>query len=91
MQKWERVKNRFDEEIIQYKLSDECIERFGKEECEKGISINGVILTLEWKTLANVQDKLSKNLYSESNKDGFVDSRIYVPNEKRIIKENIKP
>ena len=88
MSKWEKSISFKNIPDWQYKLSTAAIEQFGEEECNKGISISGVNLNLNWKNFNFNQERLKDSLYSESKSNGLVDSR-RVNRDKNIVTEEL--
>lgn len=89
MQSWEGTKMYDEDPINQYKLSKKAIKDLGESECKKGIGVNGITLTLDWKSIRNVEDKVRDFLVKHKGKEGLVDMRIYMPNSKKIIETYI--
>jgi hypothetical protein len=89
-QKWESTTTKDQQPHYQYRLSKSCIEQFGLEECEKGVSVGGVNLTLNWKTLINAESKLRDFLVKNKGESGMVDLKIYYPNSEKPTMEYSK-
>lgn len=91
MSKWDKTIRIDDVPVHMYRLNSLAIETYGKEECNKGISVNGIILTSEWKTFLDKQGRLSKFVYNkETNKEGYLDWKSFKKSENKILEQCIR-
>jgi hypothetical protein len=90
MNKWERTYTKGDMPLYMYKISEFMVNKFGKVTCEKGISVEGVILKNSWTTFDKEQRGLNDLLYNkEKEGKGYIDYRVFVSNTNKVIKESI--
>lgn len=90
MNKWERTYTKGDMPLYMYKISDFMVDKFGKQVCEKGISVEGVILKNSWTTFDKEQTVFKELLYDkEKEGKGYIDYRVFVSNTNTVIKESI--
>jgi hypothetical protein len=90
MNKWERTYTKGDMPLYMYKISEFMVNKFGVKTCEKGISVEGVILKNSWTTFDKEQKALNDLLY-DTNKEGkgYIDYRVFVSNTNKVIKESV--
>lgn len=90
MNRWERTYTKGDMPLYMYKISDFMVDKFGKQVCEKGISVEGVILKNSWTTFDKEQTVFKELLYDkEKEGKGYIDYRVFVSNTNTVIKESI--
>ena len=90
MNKWERTYTKGDMPLYMYKISEFMVNKFGKDTCEKGISVEGVILKNSWTTFDKEQRGLNDLLYNkEKEGKGYIDYKIYITNTNKVIKESV--
>lgn len=90
MNKWERTYTKGDMPLFMYKISDFMVDKFGKEVCEKGISVEGVILKNSWTTFDKEQTVFKELLYDkEKQGKGYIDYRVFISNTNSVIKESV--
>lgn len=90
MNKWERTYTKGDMPLYMYKISDFMVDKFGKQVCERGISVEGVILKNSWTTFDKEQTVFKELLYDkEKEGKGYIDYRVFVSNTNTVIKESI--
>ena len=90
MNKWERTYTKGDMPLYMYKISEFMVNKFGKTNCEKGISVEGIVLRDSWTTFEKEQRNLNDLLYDkDKNGKGYIDYRIYITNTNNVVKESI--
>lgn len=89
MTKWHKEIKLDDAPIYMYKLNKKVYEKFNKDECKKGILVEGTKLTFEWQSFKDRKPKLDKFLYNQESKQGFVDFKEFKVAENKVIRENI--
>lgn len=90
MNRWERTYTKGDMPLYMYKISDFMVDKFGKQVCERGISVEGVILKNSWTTFDKEQTVFKELLYDkEKEGKGYIDYRVFVSNTNTVIKESI--
>jgi len=90
MNKWERTYTKGDMPLYMYKISEFMVNKFGKTNCEKGISVEGVLLKDSWTTFEKEQRGLNDLLYDkEKEGKGYIDYKIFITNTNTVLKESV--
>lgn len=90
MNKWERTYTKGDMPLYMYKISEFMVNKFGIKTCEKGISVEGVLLKNSWVTFDKEQKVLSDLLYDKDKEGkGYIDYRVFISNTNKVLKESV--